>query len=139
MRCTRPAAATLGAQVGALAQNEPMPSLRHDLSSLLHPIPSDTFFAQYWERKPLLVRRGNSAYYQDLLTNRHVEDFISSSDARYPAILLANQLTNNLLHEALGMHVFTALTKPVDFNVLLDSLARVLRRYHESRWPTNEG
>jgi DNA-binding response OmpR family regulator len=54
------------------------------------------------------------------------------------AILLANQLTNHLLHEALGMHVFTVLAKPVDFNVLLDALARVLRRYHESRWP-NEG
>ncbi len=56
-----------------------------------------------------------------------------------PAILLANQLTNHLLHEALGMHVFTVLTKPVDFNVLLDALARVLKRYHESRWPANEG
>src|SRR3954447_21913093 len=56
-----------------------------------------------------------------------------------PAILLANQLTNNLLHEALGMHVFTVLTKPVDLNVLLDALARVLKRYHESRWPVNEG
>src|SRR3954454_10855262 len=55
-----------------------------------------------------------------------------------PAILLANQLTNHLLHEALGMHFFTVLAKPVDFNVLLDALARVLRRYHESRWP-NEG
>ena len=57
------------------------------------------------------------------------------------AILLANQLTNNLLHEALGMHVFTVLAKPVDFNLLLDSLARVLKRYHESRWPgpANEG
>jgi CheY-like chemotaxis protein len=54
------------------------------------------------------------------------------------AILLADQLTNHLLHEALGMHVFTVLAKPVDFNVLLDALARVLRRYHESRWP-NEG
>ena len=56
-----------------------------------------------------------------------------------PAILLANQLTNHLLHEALGMHVFTVLTKPVDFNVLLDALARVLKRYHESKWPINEG
>ena len=55
------------------------------------------------------------------------------------AILLANQLTNHLLHEALGMHVFTVLAKPVDFNLLLDALARVLRRYHESRWPGNEG
>ena len=55
-----------------------------------------------------------------------------------PAILLANHLTNHLLREALSMQVFTVLGKPVDFNVLLDSLARVLRRYHESRWP-NEG
>jgi CheY-like chemotaxis protein len=53
-----------------------------------------------------------------------------------PAILLANQLTNHLLHDALAMHVFTVLAKPVDFNVLLDALARVLRRYHESRWPS---
>jgi hypothetical protein len=52
-----------------------------------------------------------------------------------PAILLANDLNSHLLREALAMHVFSVLSKPVDFNVLLDSLARVLRRYHESRWP----
>lgn len=55
-----------------------------------------------------------------------------------PAILLANDLSSALLREALGMHVFSVLSKPVDFNVLLDALARVLRRYHQSRWP-NEG
>ena len=52
-----------------------------------------------------------------------------------PAILLASQLTTQLLHDAIGMHVFSVLSKPVDLNVLLDSLARVLRRYHENRWP----
>jgi CheY-like chemotaxis protein len=51
------------------------------------------------------------------------------------SILLADQLTNHLLREALGLHVFTVLNKPVDFNQLLDALARVLKRYHESRWP----
>jgi two-component system NtrC family response regulator len=55
-----------------------------------------------------------------------------------PTILLADHLTNNLLQEALGMRVFSVLSKPVDFNLLLDALARVLRRYHESRWPKNE-
>jgi DNA-binding NtrC family response regulator len=55
-----------------------------------------------------------------------------------PTILLADHLTNHLLHEALGMKVFSVLSKPVDFNLLLDSFARVLRRYYESRWP-NEG
>jgi CheY-like chemotaxis protein len=52
-----------------------------------------------------------------------------------PAILLANDLNNHLLREALGMHVFSVLSKPVDPNQLLDALARVLRRYYESRWP----
>jgi len=53
-----------------------------------------------------------------------------------PAILLTNHLTNHLLHEALGMHVFSVLSKPVDFNLVLDALARLLRRFHENRWPT---
>jgi two-component system sensor histidine kinase RpfC len=52
-----------------------------------------------------------------------------------PAILLANDLSSALLREAIGMHVFSVLSKPVDFNVLLDALARVMRRYYESRWP----
>jgi CheY-like chemotaxis protein len=52
-----------------------------------------------------------------------------------PAILLSNDLNSHLLREALSMHVFSVLSKPVDFNVLLDALARVLRRYHASRWP----
>jgi DNA-binding NtrC family response regulator len=52
-----------------------------------------------------------------------------------PAILLANQLTTNLLHEALSMHIFSVLAKPVDFNLLLDALARVMKRHYEGRWP----
>jgi CheY-like chemotaxis protein len=52
-----------------------------------------------------------------------------------PAILLTNHMTNHLLREALGMHVFSVMSKPVELNVLLDALARVLRRYHENRWP----
>ena len=56
-----------------------------------------------------------------------------------PAILLTSHLPNYLLHEALGMQVFSVLSKPVDLNVLLDALARVLRRYHENRWPGEEG
>src|SRR4051812_26046723 len=55
-----------------------------------------------------------------------------------PAILLANQLTSHLLHEALGMHVFSVLSKPIDFNVLLDTLARVLRRHYENKWPAEQ-
>jgi CheY-like chemotaxis protein len=52
-----------------------------------------------------------------------------------PAILPGERADSHLLREALAMHVFSVLSKPVDFNVLLDSLARVLKRYHASRWP----
>ena len=52
-----------------------------------------------------------------------------------PAILLADQVSAALLHEALGMRVFSVLGKPVDFNLLLDALARVVRRFHDNRWP----
>jgi hypothetical protein len=31
--------------------------------------------------------------------------------------------------------VFSVLGKPVDFNLLLDALARLMKRYHENRWP----
>lgn len=52
-----------------------------------------------------------------------------------PAILVARQLSSHLLHEALGLRVFSVLGKPVDFNQLLDALARVIRRHYEGRWP----
>jgi CheY-like chemotaxis protein len=52
-----------------------------------------------------------------------------------PAILLVNHMNNHLLQEALGLQVFSVLSKPVDFNLLLDSLARVMKRHYESRWP----
>ena len=54
-----------------------------------------------------------------------------------PAILLANHLTDHLLHDALAMRVFSVLSKPVDLNMLLDALARVLRRHYASKWPSD--
>ena len=54
-----------------------------------------------------------------------------------PAILLTDQLTNHLLREALTMDIFSVIANPVDLNMLLDSIARVLRRHYESRWPVS--
>jgi CheY-like chemotaxis protein len=54
-----------------------------------------------------------------------------------PAILLAGQLSTYLLREALGLRAFSVLHKPVDFNLLLDALARVMRRHYEGRWPSS--
>ena len=50
-------------------------------------------------------------------------------------ILLTDHLTNQLMHEALSLQIFSVLSKPVDFNLLLDSLARVVKRHYHDRWP----
>ena len=52
-----------------------------------------------------------------------------------PAILLARDLNAPLLHEALVMRVFSVLGKPVDVNVLLQTLARAVHRHYAGRWP----
>lgn len=68
---------------------------------------------------------------------KRIREFSKSNPSRMvpPAILVANDLTSHLLREALMNHVFSVLSKPVDYALLLDALARVVRRHYESRWP----
>jgi ribosomal protein L16 Arg81 hydroxylase len=61
----------------------------HDLASLLHPVSLNDFFSGYWGKTPLFVQRADEGYYQELLTNRDIENIISTADMRYPAIGLA--------------------------------------------------
>lgn len=60
-----------------------------DFAALIAPIGAEAFFAEHWERKPLLLQQRGPAYYQPLVTIEALEDFISGADARYPAIRLA--------------------------------------------------
>ena len=61
-----------------------------------------------------------------------------------PAILLADAsgargLTSALMHEALTARVFSVLPKPIELDLLLDTLARALRRYYQNKWPEGGG
>ncbi len=64
-----------------------------------------------------------------------VVKMLNQSGKRPPAIMLAEHVTNQLMQEALSLQVFSVLSKPVDYAALLDSLARVVRRHYEGRWP----
>jgi hypothetical protein len=66
-----------------------MHSSNHDLASLLRPLSLSEFFDRYWECNPLVIHRGDARFYEGLLTNEDLEDIISTSDIRYPAIRLA--------------------------------------------------
>ena len=52
-----------------------------------------------------------------------------------PLILMTERPTGHVLHEALMLRVFSVLPKPVELDLLLDSLARVVRRHYGNRWP----
>jgi CheY-like chemotaxis protein len=55
-----------------------------------------------------------------------------------PAILVADTLASGTMHEALTMQVFSVLPRPVELNLLLDTLARALKRFYQDRWPAAE-
>lgn len=60
-----------------------------NFGALLWPLSVEHFLAEYWERKPLLLKRGDSTYYDSLLTIAHLERYVSRGGARYPEIRLA--------------------------------------------------
>jgi ribosomal protein L16 Arg81 hydroxylase len=66
-----------------------MPTETFDFARLLGPLEADQFFAEFWERKYLHLKRSQPHYYQSLICAADLEKIISDSDARYPAIRLA--------------------------------------------------
>lgn len=59
-----------------------------DVERLIHPIGVDTFFDEHWERKPVHVQRDERDYYAELLRHRDLDELITNSDMRYPALKL---------------------------------------------------
>lgn len=62
----------------------------------------------------------------------------SAAPAVPPAILLADTLARSTMHEALTVQVFSVLPRPVELNLLLDTLARALKRFYQNRWPQTD-
>jgi hypothetical protein len=60
-----------------------------DLETMLSPVRCDAFLTNYWERQHLLLQRAQPDYYRALMTADDLENVISNSDGRYPAIRLA--------------------------------------------------
>ena len=60
-----------------------------EFSDLIAPVDADSFFSEYWERKPLHIQRDDRAYYNNLITAKNLEGILSNGDLRFPAIRLA--------------------------------------------------
>jgi CheY-like chemotaxis protein len=61
-----------------------------------------------------------------------------SEGKQKPAVILIAppQEDKQLLQEALKFNAFTVLSEPVDVNLMLEVMARALRRFHQNQWPT---
>jgi ribosomal protein L16 Arg81 hydroxylase len=61
------------------------------LARCLEPVSADTFFAEHWERRPLVVPRGEPGRFDDLLSEADVERLVCSTAIRYPAFRLVRE------------------------------------------------
>jgi ribosomal protein L16 Arg81 hydroxylase len=50
------------------------------IARLIDPVPTATFIGEYWQEKPLVVRRGQAAYFADLLSVDQIGELLSSAD-----------------------------------------------------------
>jgi ribosomal protein L16 Arg81 hydroxylase len=60
------------------------------LDWLIHPIAPEAFFSEYWEQKPLVVRRGQKGYFSSLLSLDDVDRAITTLNLGHRNITLKN-------------------------------------------------
>ncbi len=64
--------------------------VRPSLDWLINPISKDEYVREYWEKRPLVVRRAEPDYFSSLLSFEDVDRVITTLDRRYPDISLKN-------------------------------------------------
>ena len=62
-----------------------------DFNALLSPLSAGHFLAEYWESRPMLLKRADNTYYDSLLTVTDLERYVSRGGSRYPQVRLAKQ------------------------------------------------
>src|SRR5690606_10939392 len=57
----------------------------------IQPLDADTFFSEYWEKKPLIISRTQPDYFSDLLSLDAVDKILTSTNLRVPGFRLVRQ------------------------------------------------
>ena len=68
---------------------EPSRPTASQLEKLLAPVTLEEFFARYWEREVLYIKREDARAYEELLTLADVERLVATGGLRYPALQLS--------------------------------------------------
>lgn len=62
----------------------------YSFQQLIAPVSLETFYSEYWERKPLIIRRNEREYYSQLLSLRDYDRVISTQALMHPQCFIAN-------------------------------------------------
>ncbi len=60
------------------------------LAWLLHPVSREEFFTEYWEKRPLVIRRKQPDYFSPLISLDEIDRVLTTLDLRYPHVILKN-------------------------------------------------
>jgi ribosomal protein L16 Arg81 hydroxylase len=60
------------------------------LAWLLNPVSREEFFGEYWEKQPLVVKRGQPDYFSGLVSLDEVDRVLTTLDLRHPNVVLKN-------------------------------------------------
>lgn len=66
------------------------PGDKTSLEWLIHPVSKELFFEQYWEKRPLVIKRRQPDYFGELLSLDEIDRVITTLDIRHPTITLKN-------------------------------------------------
>jgi CheY-like chemotaxis protein len=73
------------------------------------------------------------------VTRRRIEVKFDGQAERTPVspvvFLLTPQPTSQVMQEALKFNAFSVLAEPVDVNLMLEMMARAMKRFHQNQWP----
>ncbi len=69
----------------------PRRAARAALARCLDPVDAETFLAEHWEQRPLVVPRDERGRFDDLLSEADVERLVCSTAIRYPAFRLVRE------------------------------------------------
>ncbi len=64
--------------------------LSASLEWLIHPVSKEMFFAEYWEKKPLVVKRNQPDYFSGLSSLDEIDRALTTLDLRHPNVTLKN-------------------------------------------------
>ena len=100
------------------------PTTSRALERAIAPVEVERFLAEYWERKPLVVPRGEAGRFEDLLSVRDVERLITETAIRMPSFRLVKA------GATLSGYAGDLSWRPEPFTAVAD-VRRVLREFED--------